>query len=247
MERSSTGPTHPVPGRAVTEKSERGRSQAGQHLHRGQDTVNVADHPENGLAENFAQESGYDTQRYCTATNAPPKLVQRQIKRRMTSPNSLDCEQQSTKQDSHGAVLNMKKKLTHNIEHYSNLFQEITFPLLFRRSGRNQCAGTGSRNRHDSGRSNNNKSESCLLSEQSDTDYPAIENIELYQFDGFVFGSERESGHGHCFTPLQLKAPTWCDRCGEFIWGVYKQCLRCQSKYSPSNNNYNVIVSSLVL
>lgn len=38
-------------------------------------------------------------------------------------------------------------------------------------------------------------------------------------------------GRGHCFVPFQLRNPTWCDLCGEFIWGLYKQCVRCKSEY----------------
>ncbi len=38
-------------------------------------------------------------------------------------------------------------------------------------------------------------------------------------------------GLGHKFAPCELSNPTWCDYCGDFIWGVYKQCLRCQSEY----------------
>ncbi|XP_048879559.1 ras association domain-containing protein 1-like [Brienomyrus brachyistius] len=34
-------------------------------------------------------------------------------------------------------------------------------------------------------------------------------------------------GEGHAFDPCSLAQPTWCDLCGEFIWGLYKQSLRC--------------------
>ncbi|XP_023699001.1 ras association domain-containing protein 1-like isoform X2 [Paramormyrops kingsleyae] len=34
-------------------------------------------------------------------------------------------------------------------------------------------------------------------------------------------------GEGHAFEPCSLAQPTWCDLCGEFIWGLYKQSLRC--------------------
>jgi len=37
-------------------------------------------------------------------------------------------------------------------------------------------------------------------------------------------------GRGHAFIPFQLRNPTWCDLCGEFIWGLYKQSVRCKSK-----------------
>lgn len=38
-------------------------------------------------------------------------------------------------------------------------------------------------------------------------------------------------GRGHAFIPFQLRNPTWCDLCGEFIWGLYKQSVRCKSEY----------------
>ncbi|GAA6078292.1 ras association domain-containing protein 1-like isoform X1 [Tachysurus ichikawai] len=39
-----------------------------------------------------------------------------------------------------------------------------------------------------------------------------------------------ETGEGHDFLPCSHAQPTWCDLCGDFIWGVYKQSLRCASK-----------------
>ena len=37
-------------------------------------------------------------------------------------------------------------------------------------------------------------------------------------------------GRGHSFGSFQLRNPTWCDCCGEFIWGLFKQCVRCKSE-----------------
>lgn len=37
---------------------------------------------------------------------------------------------------------------------------------------------------------------------------------------------------GHLFVPHQLYSPTWCDKCGDFIWGLDKQCVKCNRKYS---------------
>ncbi|XP_061687600.1 ras association domain-containing protein 1 [Syngnathoides biaculeatus] len=34
-------------------------------------------------------------------------------------------------------------------------------------------------------------------------------------------------GAGHDFRPYGHTHLTWCDLCGEFIWGLYKQALRC--------------------
>jgi hypothetical protein len=43
--------------------------------------------------------------------------------------------------------------------------------------------------------------------------------------------SKHKVGRGHGFISFQLRNPTWCDLCGEFIWGLYKQCLQCKSEY----------------
>lgn len=39
-----------------------------------------------------------------------------------------------------------------------------------------------------------------------------------------------ETGEGHNFQPCSHAQPTWCDLCGDFIWGLYKQSLRCVSE-----------------
>ncbi|XP_042337227.1 ras association domain-containing protein 1-like [Plectropomus leopardus] len=39
-----------------------------------------------------------------------------------------------------------------------------------------------------------------------------------------------EKGEGHNFQPCSHAQPTWCDLCGDFIWGLYKQSLRCVSE-----------------
>ncbi|XP_036389953.1 ras association domain-containing protein 1 isoform X1 [Megalops cyprinoides] len=36
-----------------------------------------------------------------------------------------------------------------------------------------------------------------------------------------------DKGEGHDFQPCTHAQPTWCDLCGDFIWGLYKQSLRC--------------------
>ncbi|XP_074531923.1 ras association domain-containing protein 1 [Halichoeres trimaculatus] len=36
-----------------------------------------------------------------------------------------------------------------------------------------------------------------------------------------------EAGVGHDFQPNSYTHITWCDLCGEFIWGLYKQSVRC--------------------
>ena len=40
----------------------------------------------------------------------------------------------------------------------------------------------------------------------------------------------RHVGRGHAFLPCHLRNPTWCDCCGDFIWGLFKQCVRCKSE-----------------
>ncbi|TDH14044.1 hypothetical protein EPR50_G00039000 [Perca flavescens] len=40
-------------------------------------------------------------------------------------------------------------------------------------------------------------------------------------------GQIEEAGVGHDFQPYSHTHLTWCDLCGEFIWGLYKQSLRC--------------------
>ncbi|CAD6199842.1 unnamed protein product [Caenorhabditis auriculariae] len=33
----------------------------------------------------------------------------------------------------------------------------------------------------------------------------------------------------HSFQPVNLLHPTWCDKCGDFIWGILKQAIKCQN------------------
>ncbi|XP_069793394.1 ras association domain-containing protein 1 isoform X2 [Narcine bancroftii] len=35
------------------------------------------------------------------------------------------------------------------------------------------------------------------------------------------------AGEGHDFSPCTQTQPSWCDLCGEFIWGLFKQSLQC--------------------
>lgn len=41
-----------------------------------------------------------------------------------------------------------------------------------------------------------------------------------------------DTGVGHDFQPNSYTHITWCDLCGEFIWGLYKQSVRCTSEYT---------------
>ena len=37
-------------------------------------------------------------------------------------------------------------------------------------------------------------------------------------------------GLGHNFQLISLTNPSWCDHCGDFIWGLNKQCIKCSSE-----------------
>ncbi|KAH8022508.1 hypothetical protein HPB51_025071 [Rhipicephalus microplus] len=56
------------------------------------------------------------------------------------------------------------------------------------------------------------------------------EFIELANF-GVVEIDPTESGVGHDFEPVVFKNPTWCDLCGDFVWGAcsLQQGLQCQN------------------
>ncbi|XP_036387560.1 ras association domain-containing protein 1-like [Megalops cyprinoides] len=50
------------------------------------------------------------------------------------------------------------------------------------------------------------------------------------QGDSVMFGNpllHDGTGAGHHFQPCSHTQLTWCDLCGDFIWGLYKQSLRC--------------------
>ena len=136
--------------------------------------------------------------------------------------------------DDQGVMYNVRRKFTNNMEHYSNMLQDMAFPIIFRRrevkEGRNNpdirqrpqsdfITTATSLNHGDSG-------------PLDISGFEFVENIELHHLDGFVFSSQKERGRGHQFEGLKLTTPTWCDKCGDFIWGVYKQCLRCKSEYN---------------
>ena len=135
-----------------------------------------------------------------------------------------------------GVMHHVKTKFSNNVEQYSNWLQDLAFPIIFRR-----------RDRKDSGRDGNHQPSNHKLRPRSDyvttathlnqredqgqldlASFEYVENIELHHLDGFIFSSQKEKGRGHSFECLQLSTPTWCDKCGDFIWGVYKQCLRCK-------------------
>ncbi len=60
-----------------------------------------------------------------------------------------------------------------------------------------------------------------------------MDTLEIQHFgplEGLVPIGKRQLGAGHEFHVTQLTNPTWCDKCGDFIWGFYKQAVRCKSK-----------------
>jgi len=62
----------------------------------------------------------------------------------------------------------------------------------------------------------------------------AVNSIELTDVSAICALDQRPTfkrTRGHCFISASLRSPTWCDRCGDFIWGVYKQCLICTSEF----------------
>ncbi|CAD5122591.1 DgyrCDS11003 [Dimorphilus gyrociliatus] len=55
-----------------------------------------------------------------------------------------------------------------------------------------------------------------------------VEQIELSHFSNCQI-PKKEENRGHTFERTQLNKPTWCDQCGDFIWGAYKDCLKCHN------------------
>ena len=43
------------------------------------------------------------------------------------------------------------------------------------------------------------------------------------------FGGKLDLGHN--FQLISLTNPSWCDHCGDFIWGLNKQYIKCSSEY----------------
>ena len=77
-------------------------------------------------------------------------------------------------------------KISDNFQHYSNLFQGLALPVLFRHQRR--------------GSEREGENEDTTL-----TSFEFVESIELQDMEAFMFESEREIGRGHNFVPVQLK------------------------------------------
>ena len=66
----------------------------------------------------------------------------------------------------------------------------------------------------------------------ADVFYESCEHIELCSFPMLPDpAGEGQSGIGHRFAPVGSFNPTWCDLCGDLIWGLYDtgavNCLNC--------------------
>lgn len=73
-------------------------------------------------------------------------------------------------------------------------------------------------------RKSSSSSRPSSLYSESEGEWPMLlEHIEMASM------KQRETGRGHQFVTCQLMNPTWCDKCGDFIWGLYKQCERCKN------------------
>lgn len=106
---------------------------------------------------------------------------------------------------SHSHLYNMCNKLSANIHHYSNMFQEMASPLIVRYS----------RWRSRS---------------QTREELPSGDMIELCHLNGFFLKAVRDGDRGHKFVAVVLQSPTWCDACGRTLLGVYRRFLRCKCK-----------------
>lgn len=131
----------------------------------------------------------------------------------------------------------VKKQIAMSMEHCNNVVQDIAAPLLSKKrrissSSKKLRSASASRigdNGFDDGLCRHPIATDSTHSDDDDMD--DAENIELSHLNGFAVRSKRESSKGHHFISVQLMAPSWCDKCGDFIWGVYKQCLKCKSRY----------------
>ncbi|VDM52351.1 unnamed protein product [Angiostrongylus costaricensis] len=48
---------------------------------------------------------------------------------------------------------------------------------------------------------------------------------------------------GHRFVSIALVHPTWCDKCGDFIWGLLKQAYKCQNCNYTCHNRCKELVT----
>ena len=76
-----------------------------------------------------------------------------------------------------------------------------------------------------------NKQRRKLVSKHSIPESDSVE-FDLHDVKRVKDGHKRLEGGGHVFVAHSDHYITWCDLCGETIWGFVKRGVRCQSKYS---------------
>ena len=195
---------------------------ARQHSQQGKETDESEQNGQSQDRQHFVRKSRsqYSASQSTSVANGSSQIRHQQIIKKTKGDIQVYASNQQA--ESSGIAHSVKQKMSNNLEHYSNVFQDIAFPVLFSRKNRARSSSRSNERGKSRERKNNN---------ELDDDFEFVENIELMHLDGFITGGSREVGKGHKFQPLNLKSPTWCDKCGDFIWGVYKSCLRCQSKY----------------
>ena len=111
-----------------------------------------------------------------------------QHRRRMCSTDKSDEQGNNNaveKSHDDGDVMSQVRcKISNNFQHYSNLFQGLALPVLFRHQRR------GSEREGDN---------------EDTSEFEFVETIELQDMEAFEFESEHEIGRGHNFLPVQLK------------------------------------------
>ncbi|CAI4221356.1 unnamed protein product [Auanema sp. JU1783] len=70
----------------------------------------------------------------------------------------------------------------------------------------------------------------CLLADL-DASHQWNDTLERQHFgplSDLVIPGEAHRGEGHTFQCINLLHPTWCDKCGDFIWGILRQAVKCE-------------------
>lgn len=67
-----------------------------------------------------------------------------------------------------------------------------------------------------------------------DMDNAHIDTLDLQHFgpwQGLVPVGRRGDAKGHDFLETSLLNPTWCDKCGDFVWGFSRIAVRCSREF----------------
>ncbi|KRZ03253.1 Ras association domain-containing protein 1, partial [Trichinella zimbabwensis] len=78
---------------------------------------------------------------------------------------------------------------------------------------------------------NNRKKETEKTSEWIESNRRHSDSLDLQHFgnvEGLIPTGKRNPGAGHAFVEVQLTHLTWCDKCGDFIWSLFRQAMRCE-------------------